>query len=367
MRAWRETASGPGGVALIGLAGSGAARWLEERFSPARAGALPPPGRVALGALSGREGPLDEVLLAREAPERFVLSCHAGEGVVGAILSELERAGAELSTPAALEHPEGRVVGEALELLPRATSELACQVLLRAGDALAREVEALIAAPDPARLARLLATARLGRWLAERPQVALIGAPNAGKSSLLNALVGRTRALVHDAAGTTRDAVSAEAELAGLGVRLVDTAGQRETDEPLEAAGIERARARAAAADLRLVVIDGTAPDAAALELAGSAPAPRLVVWNKADLDPSPPPAELEALSVSALERAGLGVLAERARAALVGAIDPLGPVVFTTRQAGLVAAALRACEGGDPQRAARCLRALVGSVTPSG
>lgn len=361
MRAWRETATGAGGVALIGLDGPGAARWLEERFRPARARGLPAPGRVALGALAGSEGPLDEVLLAREAGERFVLSCHAGEGVVGAILAELQRAGAELAAPAALEHPEGRVVGEALELLPRATSELACQVLLRAGDALGREVEASLAAPDPARLARLLGTARLGRWLGERPQVALIGAPNAGKSSLLNALVGRSRALVHGAAGTTRDAVSAEAELAGLGVRLIDTAGQRETAAPLEAAGIERARARAATADLRLVVIDGSAPDPAALALAAETPAPRLVVWNKADLDPDPPPSELAALAVSARERAGLSALAERARQALVGDVDPAGPVVFTTRQAGLVAAALRASEGGDPARARRCLRALVG------
>ncbi|MGE0709894.1 MAG: GTPase [Planctomycetota bacterium] len=359
------TPPGAAALALLELEGEGARAWLEARFRPQRAARapLPPLGTVTLGELRDPDGEaLDQVLLARTAPSRFELSCHGGAGVRRALERALSAAGGrelarEMATAA------DRVAAEAWAALPTARTELGCQVLLRqAQGALAAgldPIRAAIAAGElpsaTASLARLAATLRLGRALLDPPRVALLGAPNAGKSTLLNALVGRARALVSPAPGTTRDLVEAEAELAGLPVRLIDTAGQRETGDPLEAAGVDLARAAGGEAALRLWVIDSTGP----------APSPppeleALVVWNKQDRPgAAPPPAG--AYPVSALTGAGLPALGDAIRRDLVGEVDPSGPVLFTLRQAGLVTGALRALEAGAPPRAARCLHALLG------
>jgi tRNA modification GTPase len=101
-----------------------------------------------------------------------------------------------------------------------------------------------------------LADARRGERLRDGLSVAILGAPNAGKSSLLNALAGRDAAIVSERAGTTRDIIELHLDLAGYPVVLADTAGLRTTDDPVEAEGIRRAEARAAAADLVLVLVD---------------------------------------------------------------------------------------------------------------
>ncbi|MDP3197370.1 tRNA uridine-5-carboxymethylaminomethyl(34) synthesis GTPase MnmE [Tabrizicola sp.] len=107
-------------------------------------------------------------------------------------------------------------------------------------------------------------------------EVAIVGAPNAGKSTLLNQLAGREAAITSEIAGTTRDVIEVRMEIAGLPVTFLDTAGLRETGDRLERAGIERALARAEAADLRLFLSDGSR---LLLEPTGD----DLVVWGKAD------------------------------------------------------------------------------------
>ena len=116
-------------------------------------------------------------------------------------------------------------------------------------DALAEQIDALLA-----RTERLLADGRRGRLIREGLQVVIVGAPNVGKSSLFNALVGAPRAIVTDVPGTTRDLVTEVVDIAGLRVTLVDTAGLHETDDPVEVLGVERSRQSAAVADL---VADG--------------------------------------------------------------------------------------------------------------
>ncbi|MDE2355792.1 MAG: tRNA uridine-5-carboxymethylaminomethyl(34) synthesis GTPase MnmE, partial [Alphaproteobacteria bacterium] len=105
-------------------------------------------------------------------------------------------------------------------------------------------------------LVEALGDGRRGRAVREGYRVALVGPPNAGKSSLFNALTGRDTAIVTDVPGTTRDIIEAELEMAGFQVRLADTAGLRSTGEVVEAEGVRRARAWAADAETRLWVID---------------------------------------------------------------------------------------------------------------
>ena len=107
-------------------------------------------------------------------------------------------------------------------------------------------------------LSALLATYGRGRQLAHGVPCAIVGRPNAGKSSLLNALVGFDRAIVTNIPGTTRDTVEERAELGGVTLRLIDTAGLRDSDDPIEQLGVERSRAAMDEAALVLLVVDGT-------------------------------------------------------------------------------------------------------------
>jgi len=179
----------------------------------------------------------------------------------------------------------------------------------------------------------LLAAARRGRALGGGARVAIVGRPNAGKSSLLNALLGRERAIVSMTPGTTRDAVSEPCDMGGLAAVLVDTAGMREGEpgDPLEAEGMRRAAAELSGADLALLVLDRAEPLAGQRALlkrlaqdARGGARPLVVALNKSDL-----PSRVEARSlaseslgasvveVSALRESGLESLCEAVRAAL--------------------------------------------------
>ncbi|WP_145105202.1 tRNA uridine-5-carboxymethylaminomethyl(34) synthesis GTPase MnmE [Cereibacter sediminicola] len=131
-------------------------------------------------------------------------------------------------------------------------------------------------------------------------EVAIIGAPNAGKSTLLNALAQREAAITSEVAGTTRDVIEVRMNLGGLAVTLLDTAGLRETQDPVEALGIDRALTRARTADLRIFLLDQTGP------VVGLEPeADDLVVQGKADMRPT------HGLSVSGLTGDGIQELVE--------------------------------------------------------
>jgi tRNA modification GTPase len=137
-----------------------------------------------------------------------------------------------------------------------------------------------------ARLEELRRDGERGRLVREGVTVAIVGPPNAGKSSLLNALLGEDRAIVSEEPGTTRDTIEESIAVDGVPVRLVDTAGIRAHADRLEAAGIERSRRALAGARIALVVLDGSRPlDAAGRELLeATAGRERVVFLNKADL-----------------------------------------------------------------------------------
>lgn len=134
-------------------------------------------------------------------------------------------------------------------------------------------------------LEALVRTGRSGRVLREGRTVVIAGAPNAGKSTLFNTLVGSERAIVTEIAGTTRDLLTERVDIGGLAITLVDTAGLRDASEGIEAEGVRRAHDARAVADLTIFVVDGSVPmDRAVRHLIRHASGPMLVVLSKHDL-----------------------------------------------------------------------------------
>ena len=212
-------------------------------------------------------------------------------------------------------------------------------------------------------MSRLLADAARGRIVREGLQVAIVGKPNVGKSSLFNALVGAARAIVTDVPGTTRDLVTEVVDLDGLRVTLVDTAGMRETDDAVEAEGVARSKGARAVADLTIVVLDGSRPlddsdERIVDETMGSK---RLIAVNKSDLPevwpalgwPSP------TVAVAATTGAGLDML--RREIARAGDVETLTdrPGMSNMRHVGLLRAAHEALT-----RARRALDAEGGALS---
>ena len=158
---------------------------------------------------------------------------------------------------------------------------------------------------------RLLRQARAGRLVREGAQVVIVGRPNAGKSTLFNALAGAGRAIVTDIPGTTRDLLAESVDLGGVAITLVDTAGLRQAPaDAVEAEGMARARSAAALAHLTLVVVDRSRPldeDDWAL-LSSVDEATRIVVMSKADLRAAWPEAILKTRAVAVSVTADLGL-----------------------------------------------------------
>jgi len=210
------------------------------------------------------------------------------------------------------------------------------------------ELEAEVAAVD-AGLAALAATWETGRLVRDGLSVAIVGPPNAGKSSLLNALLGFDRALVSERPGTTRDTIEEVLALGdGAVARIVDTAGLRPADDDLELAGMARSEAALETAGVLLVVVDGAAPlpaEARAL-LARTRGRERVVYFNKRDLGragyDARDPAEGDALFGSVLDRGSVDAV--RAALARHGAsnADTARPMLGTARQADAVLEARR-------------------------
>jgi len=189
---------------------------------------------------------------------------------------------------------------------------------------------------------RAVAAARHGRVVHEGITVALIGPPNAGKSSLLNALLGRERAIVSAAPGTTRDVVDATMVVGGVPVRLLDTAGLAVPHDPIEAEGMRRSRLAIDESDLLLVVMDTSIPpDRHVLE--ETADRARVLVLTKSDLPCHPDGASLPgAVNASTVSDGGIDLLLERLaqeiehRAAAAG---DEGGIVTSLRQLELLQA----------------------------
>jgi tRNA modification GTPase len=225
-----------------------------------------------------------------------------------------------------------------------------------------------------ANLRAALADAGRGERVREGYRIVLIGETNAGKSSLFNALVAREAAIVTPIAGTTRDVLDADLIIGGYVVTLSDTAGLRESDDPVEAEGVRRARARAEQAELRLWVRAPGDPEgvAAAYVRPGD-----LVVLNKADLGRAEAPTGFDVLSVSPATGEGLPALHDWLAARLADDLSGADfPAVTRERHRRRLSEALAAVEAGrqaldmapemagdDLRRAGEALARVTGAI----
>ncbi len=374
---------GQSAIGVVRLSGPSAVSLVDTILTPRAALADAPSHRVRRVTVVDPESArvLDEALcVVMRAPRSYTgedtveLSCHGSPALLEVVTRRLIDAGARLADPGEFTRRaflNGRIdlaQAEAVALLIGARSERAVQLAARAlGGALSARVrtlrETLLDAiaglevaldfpeehvgldVDKARRSlerlhedvdRWCDEARRARLVHEGLSVAIVGPPNAGKSSLLNALVGRERAIVSDVPGTTRDVVESTIAVAGVAVRLLDTAGLDRPRDALEAEGVRRSHRAIEESDLLLVVLDGsTRPDAAVLEATRARA--RIVVRNKSDLAPHPDATRLlESVAVSAREGTGLEALVARLAEGVrsrTAAMDDESGIVASLRQ----------------------------------
>lgn len=266
------------------------------------------PGRLRYGVFVDDAGVVDDVIMSYVSKpagcDCVDLSCHGGVRVVERILAAFSRAGARVADSSdapfpARELPE-QIRFRALTLLERARTRRAALFLMAQADLLPREYERILqlardgkVAEAQAALARLAERSTGSHRLIQIAEVALVGPPNAGKSRLANRLAGRhDGAIVTERAGTTRDWVTLDASFEGVPVTLIDTAGDRATDDHLEGAAIGAGRRRIEQADAVILVFDAAdrQSEAARSEWWGRLSGRKwILALNKSDLCPKAP------------------------------------------------------------------------------
>jgi tRNA modification GTPase len=291
------------------------------------------------------------------------IHCHGGAAAAERILRDLAGAGCRITDwHDALRHDQSLLRAEILDSLCRATTlRTAAMLWEQANGVFETAIRHLVSSAEgdlPAAAAQLrewLAWSDFGLHLTRPWRVVLVGRPNVGKSSLINAILGYARALVFDQPGTTRDVVSASTAIDGWPIELSDTAGLRESVDPLESAGIERARAALESTDLAVVLIDTSQP-ASQHDRTLIASRPRaLVVAHKCDLAPYEGPdrwhpSEREAwYRVSSRTGEGVEALIAAIASTLVPCVPPPEALIPTTeRQVTILTRALKAADRSD-------------------
>lgn len=394
----QATAAGEGGVAIVRLSGAASESILSRIFQPKNRKPLEN-RRLTFGLIMDGEDVVDEAMaVIMRAPMSYTredvaeIHCHGSQVLVGRILRLLLREGARMAEPGEFTMRaflNGRIdlaQAEAVMRMIRAGSDRAMRSAIRQMEGgvsafvrtakeeivvLLSAIAAAIDFPDEVEETetaqeirakaeqirqRLMAScdARVGRIEDEGLRVVLAGRPNAGKSSLMNSLLGGERAIVTDIPGTTRDTLTESFQHDGIRIHLTDTAGLRDTQDVVERIGVQRARKAIGEADVRVLVIDGSAPLDDQADFLDHAP--DMVVITKGDLDlqttreqvrsryPS-----LPVLTVCAPKGDGIDALKDQ----LVAFAPQDATESSMLSQARHVEAAMRACDAlADAQRA---------------
>ncbi|MCL1786422.1 MAG: tRNA uridine-5-carboxymethylaminomethyl(34) synthesis GTPase MnmE, partial [Defluviitaleaceae bacterium] len=331
------TAYGHGAIGIVRMSGDGASALLQRVFLPAESGRRAAPfklesHRMYYGSIHAKGEMIDEVMVCPMlAPRSYTkedtveIYAHGGMVVLRSVLDAVLQEGARLAEPGEFTKRaflNGRInltQAEAVMDLINAGSDAARRAGLRQlGGGLGRRIEAIrdkilhwlahielsIDYPEHEEEAKTVAqilaeggevvaglealykTAAIGRMLQDGIKTAIVGRPNAGKSTLLNAILSEDRAIVHEQAGTTRDILTERVVVGDIPLLLMDTAGLRETNDPIEKIGVEKTLQAATDAELILYVIDRTqgltAEDEKMLQSLKDKPV--IVLLNKSDL-----------------------------------------------------------------------------------
>lgn len=353
-----QTPPGKGGIAVIALSGPKATEILTQAFAPFASHTEAPLSQLQLGHLRDGDETIDQAVVCR-TEQGAEINIHGGPHVARRAMELLTRLGA---TPEPcrqgalpLAHPQWNnpaIGAELLATLPKARSELVVRALSFQWSA---GLSKLVCSSPTSQTLRQAAQRYIQiQRLLHPPQVVLAGPPNAGKSTLANALVGRQVSIVHQQAGTTRDWVQELALINGIPVWLTDTAGLWEEAHGIDAEAVRRARHRAETADLVLLLAPGQSlkrPD-------WLADRPTIHVASKAD---SVAPCSDADITISTQTGEGLDNL----RSAILQAIGlndftPNIPMAFTHRQADLLNQAATALDSNSPQLAKDALSSIL-------
>lgn len=363
------TPPGRGAIAVLAVEGPGAVAEVSALFAPASGRPLEMygPPRVVFGRFGPEPG--EEVIVRLRSPDALEIHCHGGQWAIARIQSLLAGRGWRPvggQEWLARNQPDP-IVRQAAEALAHAPTRRTAAILLdQFQGALHRAIHQIDTALAEgqweiarSQLRRLIALVPLGLHLTTPWRVVLAGPPNAGKSSLLNALAGFPRAIIHPQAGTTRDVVTLSTAIEGWPVLLCDTAGLRATDHPLEGAGVRKAHNEVARADLVVAVFDATRPRQAQEPLIQQLPDP-VIVLNKVDLASNRQRLPL-GLYTSAVTSEGVEELLRAIAHRLVPQPPEPGQAVpFTPTQASLLRSALEAIAHQDAPGARRQLASIV-------